>query len=189
MSTFEDGIWAHLVDRHRADRVEFRLPAPNKRGVRSDAAAALTVALAVAVAALVLVFGGSSSGPQPAYALTPAGGGSYTLSLYDISRAVPELNAKFAKLGIRVTVVPVRAACTSSPFQPLQAGPGSMTQTVTISNRGIPAGWQGFLAAERLPNGRIGLAQGDTPRPIPSCFPTTTSHGIPGPPGLPRRTR
>jgi hypothetical protein len=180
VSTFEDGVWAHLVDRHGADRVEFRLPEPPTRAVRSHAAAALAVALAIVLAAVVLVFGGSGSGPQPAYALTPATSGSYTLSLYDISRAVPELNAKFAKLGIRVTVVPVRAGCTASPFEPLQAGPGSMSQTVTISNRGIPAGWQGFLAAERLPDGRIGLALGDTPRPIPSCFPTTTSHGIPG---------
>jgi len=183
MSSFEDGIWAYLVDQHHADHVEFRVPPPPKRTVRPVAATASAVVLAAAVAVVLLVLSASSS-PPPAYALTRVAGGSYTVSLYNVSRGVPALNAKFAQLGIRVTVVPIVAGCTASSFDPVQASPGairSMTETVTASNRGIRPGYRGYLAAERLPNGRIGLALGATPRPIPSCFPTTTSHGIPGP--------
>lgn len=178
MSRFEDAIWAHLVDQHDAGRVEFHVPPPPKRTVRPGAAMAGAVALAVAVVAMVLVLTASTSAP-PAYALTPVAGGSYTVSLNDLSTGIPALNAKFAQLGIRETVVPIVAGCTASSFDP-QAGAGSMTQTVTVSNRYIPPGYRGFIAAERLPDGRVGLAQGAIARPIPSCFPTTTSSGIPG---------
>jgi hypothetical protein len=189
MSTFEDAIWNHLVERHGADRREFHVPAAPKRVVRPRIALASAAALAATVAVVLLVLSASTS-PPPAYALTQVAGGSYTVSLYDISRAVPELNAKFAQLGIRVTVVPVVAGCRSPVV--LQGGPGgitSMSETVRISNRGIPPGWRGFLAAERLPSGLIGLAQGDTPQPIPTCYPTTVGHGIPVPPRPQRHSR
>jgi outer membrane murein-binding lipoprotein Lpp len=181
MSSFEDAIWVHLVDHHAADRVEFRLPATTpRRKVRPVAAAAGAAVLAVAVIVVVLVLSASTSTP-PAYALTPVGGGSYTVSLNDISTGVPALNAKFAQLGIRETAVPIKAGCTASSFDPVQAAPGSMTQTVTVSNRQIPPGARGFIAAEQGPDGHVLLAQGSTAQPIPSCFPTTTSSGIPGP--------
>jgi hypothetical protein len=111
------------------------------------------------------------------------------VSLYDVSNGVPALNARFAELGIRATVVPVVAGCTASSFDPVELTPGSMSQTVTISNRYIPRGSRGYIAAERLPNGRIGLALGNSARPIPSCFPITTSHGVPGPASIHSHTR
>ena len=167
MSSFEDAIWTHLVEHHGADRFEFSVPTAPKHRVRP---LAVTAGVAVVLAAAVV-----------AYALTRVSAGSYTISLNDISTGIPELNAKFAQLGIRETVVPIKAGCTASSFDPAQAGAGSMTQTVTVNNQSIPAGTRGFIAAEQLPNGRVGLAHGDTSQPIPSCFPTTTSSGIPGP--------
>ena len=184
MSRFEDAIWTHLVEQHSADRVAYHATAETTRRPRPAGALASVALLAAAAIAVLLVLS-ASSGTPPAYALTERPDGSFTVSLYDIATGVPALNARFAALGIRITAVPVIAGCTASSFDPVQAAPLSRSQTVTVSNRGIPAGWRGFIAAERLPSGRIDLALGDTPRPIPSCFPTTTSHGIPVPPGRP----
>jgi outer membrane murein-binding lipoprotein Lpp len=180
VSSFEDAIWTHLVDYHAADRVEFRAPTPPKRRVRPVAATAGGLVLAAAVVVVVLVLGASTTAP-PAYALTRVAGGTYTVSLNDISTGIPALNAKFAQLGIRETAVPIKAGCTASSFDPVQAAPGALTQTVTVSDREIPAGTRGFIAAEPGPDGHVLLAQGTTAQPIPSCFPTTTSSGIPGP--------
>jgi hypothetical protein len=179
MSSFEDAIWNHLVARHQADRLECHLPRPRRPAVRGRAASASAVALAAIVTAVVLVLGASSSAP-PAYAVTPRGAGSYTVSLNDLTRGIPALNARFVQLGLRITVVRVTPNCRSRFFE-LQAGPGSLSETVTVSNRGIPAGWRGFLAAAPLPGGHVGLLMGDTPEPIPSCITTKTSHGIPVP--------
>jgi hypothetical protein len=179
VSRFEDAIWTYLVDAHGADRAEGPSAPPTRRTPLSAAAGASVAMIAAVVVALLLILN-ASSGASPAYALTRTPDGSYTLSLYDISRAVPALNAKFARLGIRVTVVPVVAGCKGS-FVGVIRGPGSMSETVTVGNRGIRPGWRGFLAAESLPDGHIGLAMGSTPRPIPSCFPTTTAIGIPVP--------
>lgn len=178
VNSFEDAIWAHLVDQHGADRFEFRLPPEPKRRLRPGAVSAGATLLAAGIAAIV-VFLTASAGPPPAYALTRVARGSYTVSIYDISRGVPALNAKFRQLGIRATVVPVKAGCNAPPV--VQALPGLMSETVTISNRFIPAGSRAYIAAEKLPNGRIGVAQGRTTQPIPPCFPTKTSYGIPGP--------
>jgi hypothetical protein len=173
MSSFEDAIWTHLVDQHGADRFVYHLPPRPTRTVRPRAVSAGLLLLAAAAAAIVIVLSPSTS-PAPAYALTRVADGSYTVSLYDISRGVPALNAKFRQLGIRETVVPVRAGCKAPPF--LVASPGSMSQTVTVTNRYIPSGRRGFIAAEKRPNGRIGLAQGTTAQPIPPCLPAKTSH-------------
>lgn len=182
MSSFEEAIWAHLVDQHDADRAEFRVREAPKHAAHPVATAAGVAVLVAAVVAavLVLVLGASTSAP-PAYALTQAASGSYTVSLNDISSGIPALNAKFAQLGIHETVVPIEADCTASSFDPVQAVSESMTQTVTVSNQSIPVGAQGFIAAEGRPNGQVLLAQGTTAQPIPSCFPSTTSSGIPGP--------
>ena len=181
MSSFEEAIWAHLVDHHDADRVQFRVPTPPRpRRLRPVAATASAALLGAAVVAVVLVLSASTS-THPAYALTQAADGSYTVSINDISTGIPELNAKFAQLGIRATVVPIQAGCTASSFDPVQAAPGSMTQTVTVSSQGIPVGARGFIAAEQRPDGQVLLALGNSERPIPSCFPPTTSSGIPAP--------
>ena len=180
MTTFEDRIWQHLVDHHRADRVDFPTPAPARRAARPRVAgAAVAAVLAAAVAAIVFALSASTS-PTPAYALTRAADGSYRVALYDLSRGIPALNARFAQLGIRATAVPIVAGCSASSFEP-EIGPGSTTESVTVRDSSIPPGTRVFIAAELLPNGRIALALGDTANPIPDCFPTRTSHGIPVP--------
>lgn len=180
MSSFEDAIWAHLVDQHGADRIDFHVPRPRNRPRRLSAAAVGAVLLATAVLATVLVLTASTSAP-PAYALTQVAGGTYTVSLNDIATGIPALNARFAELGIPETVVPVEAGCKASSFDPLQTGTAPMTQTITISARDIPPGYRGFIAAEQLPDGHVRLAQGTTAQPIPSCFPVTATSGTPGP--------
>ncbi|MFZ1992467.1 MAG: hypothetical protein WAU75_00040 [Solirubrobacteraceae bacterium] len=92
------------------------------------------------------------------------------------------MNAKLAQLGIRSTVVPIRAGCRATAFSPI-AGRGSLSETVTVGNRWIPGGYHGFLAAEQLPNGKIAIVIGTTKRPIPACFPATpaTAYPVKGP--------
>ncbi|MDQ6779097.1 MAG: hypothetical protein M3071_23385 [Actinomycetota bacterium] len=177
MSSFEDAIWSHLVDRHGADRVELRVLMP-KRRPRPLAASAGAAVLAVAIAAVVLVASATSNAP-PAYAFTQNADGTVTVSLTDLATGIPALNARFAQLGIRETVVPIEAGCTAATFEPVSAGQASMSQTMTVSNVGIPAGDQGFLAARQMPNGQVLLAQGTTAQPIPSCFPATAARSYP----------
>jgi hypothetical protein len=177
MSTFEDGIWTHLVDRHSADSVDFRVPSrPSPVRQRGVAFGVIVLVAVIAAAALMLR---ASTGAPPAYALTGVAGGAYTVSLNDLATGIPALNARFAHLGIRETVVRVTAHCTASSFDPIQVRPEAMTRTVTVNNREIPPGYRGFIAAERLPDGRVRLAQGTTAEPIPSCFSLRTSSGIP----------
>jgi hypothetical protein len=177
MSTFEDGIWAHLVDQHGADSADFRVP-PAPSPVPRLAAAAGVIALVALIAAVALTLRASTAAP-PAYALTKVSDGAYTVSLNDIATGIPALNAKFAQLGIPETVVPVRAHCPASSFDPVQVRAESMAKTVTVSSRDIPRGDRGFIAAERLADGRVRLAQGTTGQRIPSCFPSKTSSGSP----------
>lgn len=180
MSSFEDAIWAHLVDHHGADRSDFHVPQPHSRPGRLRAAAVGAVLVAGVMLFAVLVLSASTTAP-PAYALTQLAGGTYSVSLNDVSTGVPALNAKFAQLGIRETVVPVEAGCKASSFAPLQAQTVPMTQTVTISARDIPPGYRGFIAAERTADGHVRLALGTTAQPIPACFPVTASSGTLGP--------
>lgn len=41
-----------------------------------------------------------------------------------------------------------------------------MSQTVTVGNQWIPAGWNGYMAAKQMPGGQALLAAGTTPEPI-----------------------
>jgi len=148
---------------------------PVTRGVAGVGAGALAAVIAVAV----LVFGGTAGTP-PAYALTSNGNGSYTLTLNDLTTGIPAINAKLKQMDIPATVVPVEAGCTASSFDPVQSGAVAASQTVTFSSGNIPAAMQMYIAAEQAPaSGQVLFAQGTTAQPIPACFPTTTSHGIP----------
>jgi hypothetical protein len=189
MSSFEDGLWNHLVREHEADHVEFSLP-PRARGwtFRSmpRRAVAISAGLATSLVAVVLaltVFAGAT----PAYAFTSNSNGTATVSLNEIATGIPALNQLFAEQGIRETVVPIEASCTATTMAP-QAGSGSMSETVTVGNQWIPKGYNGFIAAMQMPNGEVLLAMGTSAHPIPSCFPATpaprvTPSGTPAPSG------
>lgn len=171
MSSFDDAIWRHLVDSHAADRVEIRATRVARR-VRPFAATAAIAGLASAIAAVALVFAGTNATPA-AYALTPHGNGTYTVSLHDLAAAVPELNATFKKLGIRTTVIPIEPNCpvSGSVLAPFADPGASMSETVTIGNRWIEPGQHGFLAAKQMPDGTILLSIGTSAGPLPRCFP------------------
>ncbi len=135
-------------------------------------AAASSAALAAIVAAVVVVVG-VTSGAAPAYALTQNSDGTITISLHNLTTGIPALNARLHQMGINETVVPVTQRCTTST-PVLDAGPGNLSETITIGrSNNYPAGVDGYLAAEQLPNGSIGLGIGGMKAPLPSCFSPT----------------
>jgi len=132
------------------------------------------------VAALLVVFVlSATTNTAPAYALTQNGDGTVTFTLNDLSTGIPALNARLTELGIRETVVPIQAGCQAHSFEPLAAPGASMSESITVGNKWIPAGYQGFMAAKQLPNGKIAMAIGTTQQPIPSCFPDVSATSFP----------
>ncbi|MGH2909647.1 MAG: hypothetical protein ACRDK8_10165 [Solirubrobacteraceae bacterium] len=126
----------------------------------------------------------ATTGTPPAYALTQNGDGTYTATINDISTGVPALNAKLRQLGINITAVPVLTTCTapndgvrltSGESSPSAPGPGSgrtlsMSETVTLDQANIPAGYTGVIVAYQAPSGQIDVAMGATAGSIPSCL-------------------
>lgn len=145
-------------------------PAPRRSRRRTFrlAAASTTALVAIATAAILVV--SVTTGASPAYALTHNADGSITISLNNLTTGISQLNARLQQMGINFTVIPVTQNCsTSTPV--LGAAPGSLSETITIGTQNTePAGVDGFLAAEQLPNGQIGFASGGMKAPLPSCF-------------------
>ncbi len=109
----------------------------------------------------------------PAYALTQNADGSLTVTLNDLTTGIPQLNARLKQMGIKYTVIPITQNCSNST-PVLSAGPGSLSETITIGTENTePAGVDGYLAAEQLPNGSIGLGIGGMKTPLPTCFSPT----------------
>jgi hypothetical protein len=156
----------------RAARRELALASRGSRRRTFRLAAASSTALAAIAAAVVLVLG-ATSGAAPAYALTRNSDGSITISLSNLTTGISQLNSRLQQMGINYTVIPVTQNCsTTTPV--LNAAPGSLSETITIGNvQDEPAGVDGYLAAEQLPNGSIGLGIGGMKAPLPSCFSPT----------------
>jgi len=141
----------------------------DRRRRRRRAHSLVAIAAAAAALAALLITSAGTSTP-PAYALTRNADGSITVTLSDLATGIPQLNARFRQMGIDETVIPVTPSC---PHLGLVAGPGSMSETVTLSpGYADPgnAGFDGYLAAERLPDGRIAIGIGSGRPPLPSCF-------------------
>lgn len=98
MSTFNDELWTRLVQDHDADHVGLAAP-PRRRWPGAAILTASATALA-ATAVLVLIVSAATSTP-PAYALTRHADGTATVTLNDLTRGIPALNARLANLGIR----------------------------------------------------------------------------------------
>lgn len=190
MTAFDESLWARLVDEHDAHLVALG-PVAQQTNKRRLVLGGGVVALAATSAAAVLAVNAATSA-SPAYALTQHADGSVTVTIHELSTAVPQLNAKFAEMGVHETVVPVQANCPASREFRLHAYPSlHMTDTWTFMPGGadLTPGWMGVLAAEQLPNGEVAIAQMAVKPPVPSCFsnvaytppqPTgTTTHGIP----------
>jgi hypothetical protein len=144
-----------------------------KRRWRRPTLIVTPVVVAAVVAAVVLI---TTAGPttSKAYALTPNGNGSYTLTINDIATAVPQLNAAFERLGIHAKAIPVTADCVPEKgtfVPPLMSSNNAppTTESITLSNRNVPAGWTVYIAAEETPAG-VRLTLGSTAAPLPSCM-------------------
>jgi hypothetical protein len=161
---YERAVRRELSSGHQARRSRRR---------RIRLAAVSTTALAAIAAAVVLVIG-ATTGAAPAYALTHNADGSITITLHDLTTGIPALNARLRQMGINYTVIPVTQNCPFSTPVLSGPGPGSLSETITIGTQNTePAGVNAYLAAERLPNGSIGLADGGMKAPLPSCFSPT----------------
>ena len=175
--TFEDGLWERLVEEHEADLVS--LAAPREHGNRRLVVigGSLTGAAAATAAAVIAI--GAATSAAPAYAMTQNADGSITITIDELSTAIPELNAKFAQLGIEETVVPVTTDCTSSaPPLPTPGSPNATTSetlTFTPGRKLLPDGYTGILSARQLPNGQVMLNIGAMKPPVPSCFSATAA--------------
>lgn len=150
------------------------------RRSRLRIAAGIAAAIAAIAVAVVLMVNATTA-TSPAYALTRNSDDSITISLSNLTTGISQLNARLQQMGINYTVVPVTHNCsTSTPV--LSAGPGNLNETITIGTKNTePPGIDGFLAAEQLPNGRIGLGIGGMKPPLPTCFSPATMTVQPGP--------
>lgn len=171
MSKVEDTLWNHLVEHHSADRAQMRAPATSRPRTRPLAIATATTGVAAVAAALIV---SATTSTPPAYALTAHADGSITISLNNLTTGIPQLNSRLQQIGINYTVIPVTHNCSFTTPVLSGPGPGSLSETITIGNvNDEPAGVDGYLAAEQLPNGSIGLAIGGMKAPLPSCFSPT----------------
>jgi hypothetical protein len=129
------------------------------------------ITLAGAIIAVVLVLSASSA-TSPAYALTRQPDGTITLTLYRLTNGIPALNTRLAQMGVNETIVPVTSTCKHQvPIYPI-GGPSS-TIKLYRGRKYLAPGYQGVMAAQALPDGKIALAQGAMkPADIPPCFAT-----------------
>jgi hypothetical protein len=173
MSKVEDTLWNHLVEHHDADRAQVRPPAPSRPRTRPLAIATATTITAAVAAALIV---SATTSTPPAYALTAHADGSITISLDNLTTGIPQLNARLQQMGINETVIPVTPNCSFTT--PVLSGPSpaaDLSETITIGPSAAtePAGVDAYLAAERLPDGSIGLGIGGMKAPLPSCISPT----------------
>jgi hypothetical protein len=183
MTAFEDGLWDRLVDEHGANDLELTADHPSSARRPLMIGGGLT-AVAAATAAGVIALTAATDAP-PAYAMTQNPDGTLTVTIHDMRAAIPELNARFAQMGIDETVVPVEASCPAGPNNTGIAGlqaDDELTDTMTLTfdggNGHLQPGYHGVLAAEQLPNGEIATVVGARPT-VPDCFPTTAYKLVP----------
>jgi hypothetical protein len=144
---------------------------PRRRALRLVAVSGTATAAIVAIVAITVLGISATTGASPAYALTQNSDGSITISLNNLTTGVSQLNARLRALGITdFTVIPVTSDCPT-PTPVLVPGPGTMSETITIGTQNDePAGANGYLAAEQLPDGQIAFASGGIRGPLPPCF-------------------
>jgi hypothetical protein len=166
---------------HRRARGSARRRLGKRRRRYTVAPAIAAVAFVCAAATIVLSV--ALRGSTAAYALRLSHDGTLTLTIRDLTRAAPELNARFRAMGIDQRVVPIRRGCqqrrrvnypNQRPTQEITFIP--TTTPAPSSPRGAARSERvDVLAAARQPNGRVSLTLLRTRRPAPSCFGTATS--------------
>lgn len=152
-----------------SQRSGMRSPRHRRRQPGFITAGAGLIAVAAVVLALLLL--GATTNPPAAYALTQNADGTVTVTLRDLATAAPALNARFARLGIDETVIPITASCKNRETAFVSASASlHESLTLTAGRKYLLSGWQGVLAAKQLPGGRVGLIFGAAKLPLPSCF-------------------
>ncbi len=122
---------------------------------------------AAIIAVVVLITAGTS--PQAAYALTRNPDGSITVTIRNVDAAIPALNARFRQMGINETVLPVKPRCTAAQYFGYPNASPREKLTFHPGDKHLRQGWDGVLAVERLPNGRIAMSAGARKPPLPTC--------------------
>lgn len=182
MSTFEDRLWTYLADEHGADEVTSTrtraesslrsriVQARRHPAVMTTSALGVVAATAAAVALLVSV----TASTQPAYALTYNPDGSITVTINDLQTAIPELNTRFAAMGVDETVIPITQSCQTQmavPAFPQSAASDKLTFMPNEGHKYLAPGFDGVLAAGYTPGGQLLVFIGAMKPPLPSCFP------------------
>lgn len=202
MSRFQERLWQELVADHGAALAypqglrdplrplpileprrpaARRLPAllPDRLRLRPSGLAA-TLAALVATVAAVAILSTTGTAPSAAYAVTQNPDGTIKVSIDELT-GVTGANAQLAKLGVRVTVVPVQAGCSSvgliAPMNPSLAATVAHIegQGVTIQPKLIPAGDTLVLAARQI-GSIVGLGYKLYQGAAPTCVPSGDSH-------------
>lgn len=150
---------------------------------RRHAVAPAIAAVAFMCAAATIVLCVALRDSTAAYALRLNHDGRLTLTIRDLTRAAPALNARFRAMGIDQRVVPIRRGCpqrrqvnypNQSPTQAITFIP--TTTPAPSSPRGAARSDRvDVLAAARQPNGRVSLTLLRIQRPAPRCFGTAIS--------------
>jgi hypothetical protein len=169
MPAFDDGLWSRLVEEHDAHLVALTT-APKQIDKRPLLLGGGVAVLAAVTVAAAVGINAATSAP-PAYALTQNSDGSVTVTINELATAIPELNARFAEMGIDETVVPVEANCHTRNSM-LFAYPQETTNgTLTFDGgrKHLLPGYTGVVAAEQLPNGEMAMAVGAVKPPVPTC--------------------
>jgi hypothetical protein len=179
MSTFEDRLWMYLADEHGASEVtSTRTRAEASLGSRMAQArrrplVMTTSALGVMAAAVALLVSVTAS-TQPAYALTHNPDGSITVTINDLQAAIPQLNARFAAMGVDETVIPITQSCQTQlavPGYPQSAASDTLTFTPNEGHKYLAPGFDGVLAAGYTSSGQLLVFIGAMKPPLPACFP------------------
>lgn len=171
MNSFDENLWTRLVDEHDAHLVQ--LGTSSTQTSRWPFVLGTGAAVAAAAAAAIVFGVSATTSAPPAYALTQNRDGTVSVTIHELANAIPQLNAKFAQMGIDETVVPVEASCTQDPRFRMTAYPQLKTTdtwTFTPGRSELAPGTTGVLAAEQLPNGEVAIWQGAVTPPVPSCF-------------------
>jgi hypothetical protein len=172
----------YLADEHGADEVTSRrtragaslrsrvVPARRRPVVMTTSALGVIAAGAAAVVLLVSV----TASTQPAYALTRNPDGSITVTINDLQAAIPELNARFAAMGVDETVIPITQSCQTHmavPAFPQSAASDKLTFTPNEGHKYLAPGFDGVLAAGYTSGGQLLVFIGAMKPPLPACFP------------------
>ena len=147
MTKFADELFTDLMAEH-GPALERVTPPVRRMVPRPVWLAAGVVGMAGAVTAGMAVFGSGT----PAYAVTPNGDGTVTISINRMD-GVDGANGTLRSLGDRVVVVPVRPGCPGSigslkaakpaPHQDVRLGVSAQQDqsgTITVDAHGVPAG-------------------------------------------------